>query len=491
MADPSTLSELEPRRLWGYFLELSRIPRGSRHEAAAARWAAEQGRALGLAVETDAAGNVLLRKPASPGKEGRPGVALQAHLDMVCEKNEGTPHDFEKDPIDVVRDGDHLRARGTTLGADNGVGVAAALAVLAARDLSHPPLEVLLTVDEETGLTGANAVRPGWLRSTRLLNLDSEEEGELTIGCAGGVDTVASRRVVWVASGPGRRAYRLKVHGLKGGHSGIDIAAGRGNAIRLLGQGLSELAQAHELQLAGARGGNKRNAIPREASAVILLDPAQEAAAAADVARMAAAWKAALGAFDPGVALSLEPLAEGAAGPAARRALSPDDAGALVGLLLAGPHGVEAMSPDIPGLVQTSTNLGVVETTDEAAEVTFLTRSSVDSSKAALAARIAGIAALAGFACRSSNGYPGWKPEPGAAIVQLVDGVHRKLTGKPVVVKAIHAGLECGIVGEKYPGMEMASIGPSMWDVHTPDERVSIGSVERFWKLLTATLAQA
>ncbi|HVO19719.1 MAG TPA: aminoacyl-histidine dipeptidase [Anaeromyxobacter sp.] len=482
------LSDLEPRRLWGYFLELSRIPRGSKHEAAAARWAAEQGRALGLEVETDGAGNVLVRKPASGGREGRPALALQAHLDMVCEKNEGTPHDFEKDPIEVVRDGDLLRARGTTLGADNGVGVSAALAVLAARDLPHPPLEVLLTVDEETGLTGANAVRPGWLRSSRLVNLDSEEEGELTIGCAGGVDTVASREVVWVAPSPGRRAFRLKVHGLKGGHSGIDIAVGRGNALRLLGEALWELARAHDLQLAGARGGNKRNAIPREAWAVILLDPAREAAVAAEVVRLAAAVRAALGGFDPGAALSLEPLAEE---PTGRRVLSPADAGALVGLLLAGPHGVEAMSPDIPGLVQTSTNMGVLEIFEKTAEVTFLTRSSIDSSKAGLAARIAGVAALAGFECRTSNGYPGWKPEPGSAIARLVNGVHQELTGKAMVVKAIHAGLECGIIGEKYPGLEMASIGPSMWDVHTPDERVSIGSVQRFWRLLAAVLAQA
>ncbi len=491
----SELSSLEPGRLWGYFLELARIPRGSKNEAAAAGWVAAQARALGLEVETDAVGNVLVRKPAAPGREGRPGIALQAHVDMVCEKNEGTVHDFLRDPIEVVRDGDVLRARGTTLGADNGVGVATALAVLAAKDLVHPPLEALFTIDEETGLTGANAVRPGWLRSPRLLNLDSEEEGELTIGCAGGIDTVASRRVAFVTPTPGRHAFRLKVHGLKGGHSGIDIAAGRGNALRLLGQVLAALARTHDLQLASVRGGNKRNAIPREAVAVVLLDPAREAAVAADVARLSGEWKAALGAFDPNLAISLEPLAAGpAAGstePGARRALSPADAGALVGLLLAGPHGVEAMSPDIAGLVQTSTNLGVAETLDEAVELTFLTRSSIDSSKAALAARITGIAGLAGFECRGSNGYPGWKPEPGSAIVKLVDGVHQTLLGKAMVVKAIHAGLECGIIGEKYPGMEMASIGPSMWDVHTPDERVSIGSVQRFWRLLTAVLAQA
>jgi dipeptidase D len=483
------VSSLEPRRLWGYFMELSKIPRGSKNEAAAARWAVEQALALGLEVETDAAGNVLVRKPATSGREGRPGFALQAHLDMVCEKNEGTAHDFQRDGIAVIRDGEVLRARGTTLGADNGVGVAAALAVVAAGDLPHPALEVLLTVDEETGLTGANAVRSGWLRSTRLLNLDSEEEGELTIGCAGGVDTVASRPVTLAAPAQGRKALRLKVYGLKGGHSGIDIAAGRGNALRVLGQILVEIVRAHDLQLGAVKGGNKRNAIPREATAVLHVDPSRQAALTEDVARLGREWSAALGAFDPGLAVSLEPLQADDA--AAGRALAPADAAALIGLLLAAPHGVEAMSPDIAGLVQTSTNLGVAETGERAVEVTFLTRSSIDASKAALASRISAIAALAGFESHGSNGYPGWKPEPGSGIVKLVNGVHQELFGKPMVVKAIHAGLECGILGGKYPGMEMASIGPSMWDVHTPDEHVSIPSVQNFWRLLTAVLARA
>jgi dipeptidase D len=483
------LSNLEPRRLWGYFLELSRIPRGSKNEAEAARWAAEQGRALGLEVETDAAGNVLVRKPAAAGREGRPGVALQAHLDMVCEKNEQTAHDFLRDPIQVVRDGDLLRARGTTLGADDGVGVATALAVLAAKDVAHPALEVLLTVDEETGLTGANAVRAGWLRSPRLLNLDSEEDGELTIGCAGGVDTVASRAVSFAAPSAGRKPFRLEVRGLRGGHSGIDIAAGRGNAIRILGQILAQVLPGQDLQLAGLRGGNKRNAIPREAAAVVLVDPAREATLAAEVARLAGEWRAALGAFDPGLAVALTPLAADDA--AAQRVLPAADAVAVAGLLLAAPHGVEAMSPDIPGLVQTSTNLGVVETGERSVEVTFLSRSSIDGSRAALTARIAGIAALAGFEARSSNGYPGWKPEPGSGIVKLVDGVHREIFGKPMIVKAIHAGLECGILGGKFPGMEMASIGPDIRDAHTPDEHVSIPSVQNFWRLLTAVLERA
>jgi dipeptidase D len=480
------LGTLEPRALWSYFLDLSRIPRGSKNEAAAAAWVEGEARRLGCEVERDAIGNVLVRKPASPGREGRPALALQGHLDMVCEKNEGTPHDFEKDPIQVWRDGEVLRARGTTLGADNGVGVAAALAVLAARDLAHPAIEALFTIDEETGLTGANGIRPGWLRAPRLLNLDSEEEGELTIGCAGGVDTVAARALATEPAPAGRAALRLRVMGLKGGHSGVDIAAGRGNAVRLLGQVLDALVARHDLRVAALKGGNKRNAIPREAAAVVLVEPAREAALRAGVAALERDWRAALGAFDPGLAITL-------AVSAAARVIAAADARAVIGLLVAGPHGVEAMSPDIPGLVQTSTNLAIVDAdaASARAEVCFLTRSAIDASKHALAARIAAVAALAGFEARTSGGYPGWKPEPGSGMVELVNGVHQELFGKPMVVKAIHAGLECGLIGEKYPGMEMASIGPSMWDAHTPDERVSIASVAAFWRLLTATLEKA
>jgi dipeptidase D len=477
------LDTLEPKPLWRYFLELSTIPRGSKQEAAAAAWVMEQGRALGCEAERDAVGNVLLRKAASPGREGRPAVALQCHVDMVCEKNEGTPHDFARDPIRVRRDGDVLRATGTTLGADNGIGVAAGLAVLAASDLRHPALELLVTIDEETGLTGANGLKGGWLRAATLLNLDSEEEGELTIGCAGGMDTLARRALTPAAALAGARALRMKVAGLKGGHSGIDIAAGRGNSIRILAQVLEAVMARHALQLVSVAGGNKRNAIPREASAVLLCEPAREAALAADVARLSAEWRAALGAFDPNLAISVEP-------GTASAPMSAADARAVVGLLLAGPHGVEAMSPDIAGLVQTSTNMGLVETREGVVEVNFLTRSSLDASKHALAARVAAAAAVAGFESTHSGGYPGWKPEPGSKVVKLVDAVHRELTGKPMAIKAIHAGLECGLIGEKYPGLEMASIGPSMWDVHTPDEHVSIPSVKSFWTLLTAVLAR-
>jgi dipeptidase D len=403
---------------------------------------------------------------------------------MVCEKNEGTLHDFAKDPIRVRRDGDLLRATGTTLGADNGIGVSAGLAVMAAKDLEHGPLELLVTIDEETGLTGANNVQPGWLQAKYLLNLDSEEEGFLTIGCAGGIDTVASRRLSLRAPPAGKTPWRLKVAGLKGGHSGIDIAAGRGNALRLLAQVLRGLEPAFgAFELSWVKGGNKRNAIPREASALVWIDPAQVAAVRAALAEHEAHWRSALGALDPGLALALEPAA-------AAPAMSDADARALTGLLLAGPHGVEAMSPDIAGLPQTSTNMGVASVEDGVAEVCFLSRSSIDASKYALTDRIGAAAEAAGFQWRRHGAYPGWKPEPNASLVRTVDEASQALFGQPLKVIAIHAGLECGIIGKHYPGMEMVSFGPSMWDVHTPDEHVSIPSVANFWRLLAGVLAR-
>lgn len=465
------------RTLWTYFAGLSKIPRGSKAEAAAADWVAEQGRALGCQVERDAIGNVLIRKPGTPGREHRPVVALQAHVDMVCEKNEGTAHDFLKDPLQLVLEGDLLRASGTTLGADNGVGVCAGLALLASKDVAHGPLEVLITIDEETGLTGANNLAPGWLQAKYLLNLDSEEEGRLTIGCAGGLDTVATRSVVFTAPTAGKRAYRLKVSGLKGGHSGTEIHTGRGNAIRLLAQVLSAMATRYGLELASMEGGNKRNAIPREAFAVFLMDPAQLGAFQKDLARHEAHWRSAFGSIEPGLAFSVEESS-------AIRVFPAKDTNSLLGLLLGLPHGVEAMSPDIPGLTQTSTNLGVVHTEDASLKIILLTRSSIDESKYALAERIGAVCALAGFQSVIESSYCGWKPDPSSALVKLVGQVHETLFKKPIEISAIHAGLECGLLGEKYPGLEMVSFGPNMWEVHTPNEHVSISSVANFWELL-------
>lgn len=478
------LTNPETKALWAYFLELSKIPRGSKAEAAAADWVAEQGRILGCQVERDAIGNVLIRKPATPGRENRPGIAVQAHVDMVCEKNEGTAHDFLKDPLKLVHEGDLVRATGTTLGADNGIGVCAGLALLARKDLAHGPLEVLVTIDEETGLTGANNIAPGWLKAKYLLNLDSEEEGRLTIGCAGGVDTIVTRELALGTPTEGKRAYRLKAFGLKGGHSGTEIHTGRGNAIRLLAQVVSFMMPRHGMELVSLKGGNKRNAIPREAAAVFFMDPAHEGIFREELARHEAHWQSAFGQIEPGLALSLEPSEGG-------QVLSAEDALRFVGLLLGLPHGVEAMSPDIPGLTQTSTNLGVVDTADGVAEVTLLTRSSIDASKFALAERISAVSALAGFRATLESPYPGWKPDPASSLVRHMEKVHQQLFGKPMEISAIHAGLECGLIGEKHPGMEMVSFGPNMWEVHTPNEHVSVSSVENVWKLLVKVVEEA
>jgi dipeptidase D len=474
----SVVAGLEPRAVWSYFEALSQIPRPSGREERAAAWVADVGRQLGLTVERDAVGNVLIRKPATPGRESAPTVALQGHVDMVCEKNEGTEHDFDRDPIRLRRDGGFLRATGTTLGADNGIGVAVGLAVMASTDIAHGPMELLVTVDEETGLTGANALQPGWMRADILLNLDSEAEGVLTIGCAGGVDTVATRRMRWESAPEGWAGRRLRVTGLKGGHSGGDIHLGRGNAIRLLAQVLDGVG---ELRLGAVNGGNKRNAIPREAGAVVYVPASGLADLEAHVARAQSAWRDIFGSFEPGLTFGLEATAD-------PRVMSVGDAEALRRLLLALPHGIEAMSPDVPGLVLTSTNLGVIRTDGDVVEVNLLSRSAIAAAKDALTDRIAATCALAGFDAQLVGGYPGWKPAPGAPVVGMLKALWKERTGRDLEIAAIHAGLECGLIGEKYPGMQMASFGPDMADAHTPDERVDTASVERFYDLLRAVL---
>jgi len=477
------LGVLEPEGLWSHFLGLSRIPRGSKNEAAAAQWVADQALAMGCEVQRDAVGNVIIRKAAAPGREGAPITALQAHVDMVCEKNEGTRHDFLKDPIALRRDGDRLLATGTTLGADNGIGVAAALAVLGSTEIKHGPLEVLITIDEETGLTGAAGLAEGLLKARYLLNLDSEEEGDLTIGCAGGVDTIATRKVALRPATAGLVPYRLRVMGLKGGHSGVEIHQGRGNSIRILAGVLWALAPRFGLEVASFVGGNKRNAIPREASAIVFLDPARLEAFQTELKAMEQGYRSALGAFDPGLVLALEPKAE-----VEPLVMEAKDARTVVNFLYTVAHGVEANSPDIADLVQTSTNLAMIATRGDVVEVCTSQRSSIASSKVDMASRIAASCELAGFDAVHGDGYPGWKPDPKAALVQVVNGVHERTFGKPMAIKAIHAGLECGLIGEKYPDMQMVSFGPSMWDVHTPDENISISSTGNFWTLLVAVL---
>jgi dipeptidase D len=477
----TALQNLEPKLLWKHFEALAAIPRASEKEAQARAYVLAVAARLGLEAIQDAAGNAVIRKPARPGHEGAIPTALQGHLDMVCEKNEGTAHNFDADPIRLVRDGDWLKADGTTLGADNGVGVAAALAVMESTDVAHGPLEFVFTIDEESGLTGASSFPAGLLKSKYFLNLDGEEEGTLCIGCAGGINSVARRKVAMrpVVSGEG---WRVRVSGLQGGHSGIDIYKGRGNAVRILGRALQTLMDRLPIAVAGIEGGSKRNAIPREASAVLALDGVHEPELRSLLATLEAEIRSDLGAFDAALRITVESAAR------PQQALAGADALLVAGLLASQHHGVLAMSPDVAGLVQTSTNLATVTAKDGEIEIETSQRSAIHASKMAAARMVSTIFGLAGFAVEHSGNYPGWKPEPASDIVRKSQAVHLEILGKTPELMAVHAGLECGVIGEKYPGMQTISFGPHIVDVHSPSERLKISSVEPFWRFLTGLL---
>jgi len=475
------LENLEPESLWRHFEALSAIPRASGKEAAARAYVLAQAARLGLEAIEDRVGNVVVRKPARPGREGAIGATLQGHLDMVCEKNEGTAHDFDADPIRLVREGDWLKADGTTLGADNGVGVAAALAIMESQDVAHGPLEFLFTVDEESGLTGASEFPAGLLQSKYFLNLDGEEEGTLCIGCAGGLNTVARRKLEMRPAGPAD-GWRIKVSGLQGGHSGLDINKGRGNAVRILGRALQVLMGRLPLAVAGIQGGSKRNAIPREAWATVLVESGREEDLRRMVAEAEAETRVALGSFDPGVKIMVE------SAPRPGRVFARPGADQVAGLLASLPHGVLEMSPDIPGLVQTSTNLAIVSAEDGLVEIETSQRSSIESSKLGAGRMVTTILEFAGFEAQPAGGYPGWKPEPSSDIVRQAQKVHREILGTTPELVAMHAGLECGVIGEKHPGMQMISFGPHIVDVHSPSERLKISSVEPFWRFLKGLL---
>ena len=475
------LANLKPEQLWKHFDQLAAIPRASTKEAAAREYVRGVAKKLGLEPVQDNAGNLVVRKPARPGREGAPMALLQGHLDMVCEKNEATPHNFDTDPIKVVRDGDWLKADGTTLGADNGVGVAAALAVMESTDLSHGPLEFAFTIDEETGLTGASQFPGGVLKSKYFLNLDTEEEGTLCIGCAGGVNTTARRKVRLVPPQAGQ-GWRIKVTGLRGGHSGVDIHQGRGNALRIMGGLLQDMLERLPVELASVNGGSAHNAIPREAVALVVLPASREGELKSLVASDEAAYRDELGGFDSGLQIT--------AANAERLAMVLDatDARNTAALLASLPHGILAMSPDVPGLVQTSTNLATVNTKGDLVEIVTSQRSAIASSKQTAARMVATICRLAGFEPEHTGSYPGWKPDPTSDLVQKLQAVHQKLFGQPAKLIAMHAGLECGVIGEKYPGMQMVSFGPTIVDPHSPHERVQISTVEHFWNYLRMVL---
>ena len=479
----SAIEGLEPQLLWKHFAALSRIPRGSKNEAAAARYVLDTARQLGLEARQDAAGNVLVEKPATAGKERAASVCLQSHLDMVCEKNADKVHDFTKDPIELVREGNVLRANGTTLGADNGIGVAAALAVAEDRSLEHGPLEMLFTIDEETGLTGAQRLEPGFFRSRILLNLDSEEEGEIYVGCSGGQDTKGTWKVVREAAKPNMVALELSVTGLRGGHSGLEIDKGRGNAVKILNRVLRALAEGAGARLAEIRGGSKRNAIPREAFAVVCVPKSRARKAHKLVGRWQSIVREELGSVEPDLRVSVTEAA-GALPEILKRKHQKQ----ILQTISALPHGVMKMSAAISWLVETSTNVAVITTEGDTVSLATSQRSSVGSEKDEIAETVRTVFELGGATVSQGDGYPGWKPNMDSRTLKRAVATYATLYGKEPAVKAVHAGLECGLIGEKYPGIDMISFGPSMTAVHSPEERIFVDTVPRFWGFLAALL---
>jgi dipeptidase D len=479
----SAIVGLEPEAIWRYFAEISRIPRCSKNEKRIAEYVLAKAGELGLEAQQDRHLNVVVRKPASPGREGAPSVCLQGHLDMVCEKNKDVDHDFETDPIELVRKGNVLMANGTTLGADNGIAVATNLAIMEDASLEHGPLEFLFTVDEETGLTGAGHLKKGFVESRILLNLDSEEEGALYVGCAGGRDTVATWKVTYRRAPGGSVPMRLQVRGLIGGHSGLEIDKGRGNAIKLLGRVLYAL-DGIGVRLARIEGGNKRNAIPREAEALVFVPKDRLRKARRIVRDYDETVRAELAGVEPDVSVTLE-----RAGDAVDRVVMHRDEGRrIVEALVALPHGVIKMSADIPGLVETSTNVAVIRTERRAVVLETSQRSSVASEIEEIVQTVGTILRMSGARVEQESGYPGWKPNMDSPILKFARSTYRELYGIEPAVKAVHAGLECGIIGERYPGMDMISFGPTLEGVHSPDEKIYIDSVAKFWDFLLALL---
>ncbi len=476
------IKQLEPKRLWEIFYELTQIPRPSKKERQAVEFARHFGEGCGLETVVDDAGNVIIRKPATEGMEDRQTVVLQGHLDMVPQKNSNIRHDFEKDPLDPYVEGEWVKARDTTLGSDNGIGVAAALSILDSGSIIHGPLEVLLTVDEETGMTGAFELEEGVLKGSILLNMDSEDEGELYIGCAGGVNTTGILHFRRVNTPGGCLAYKLEVNGLKGGHSGLDIHMGRGNSNILLNRFLWNAGREYGLRISGIEGGSLRNAIPRESTAWVVVPEKHRQDFLDAVDAYEKTLKNELGTVEPG----LKFRAEKADKPGS--VMDTDSQERLLNAVYGIPNGVARMSNDFPGVVETSGNLAIVKTTGDHTEVLCLLRSSVDSAKTDLAGKVQSVMELAGFTVTHNGAYPGWKPDPGSSILQVMKEVYRCRFGKTPAIKVIHAGLECGIIGDKHPGLDMISFGPTIRYPHSPDEMVNIKTVQKFWDFLLETL---
>ena len=477
------LKKLKPELLWTRFSEICAVPRPSHHEEKIREYIIDFAKRHNLDYTVDAGPNIIIRKPATPGMENRKTVVLQAHLDMVPQKNSDKEFDFEKDGIEAYIDGDWVTANGTTLGADNGIGASAILAVLEDRTVKHGPIEALFTATEETGMDGAFALRPGELKGDILINLDSEDEGEIFIGCAGGIDTIATFRYAMEEAPKNYSFFRVDVSDLQGGHSGDDIDKGRVNSNKTVARLLWDGMQSFELKLSYFNGGNLRNAIPREAYAIFGVPTRFKSEFVKRYDLFAADLKAEFRFREPNFKITLNEM------PEVDQVLDARTQFGLVYSLVGVPNGVIAMSFAMPGLVETSTNLASVKFEgDDRIVVTSSQRSSVESAKTYVMQMVESVFALAGADVAHSDGYPGWAPNPQSVLLEKTVGAYERLFGAEPKVRAIHAGLECGLFLEKYPELEMVSFGPTLRGVHSPDERLEIATVPKFWDLLLEVL---
>ncbi len=475
--------DLRPAVVFHYFDEVCQVPRPSKKEEKIRAYLLDFAKKHNLEAKTDEAGNVLIKKAASAGMENLKTVILQSHIDMVCEKNKDTEHNFETDPIQTYIDGEWLRAKGTTLGADNGIGVATELAVLASDDIKHGPIECLFTVDEETGLAGAFALKEGFMNGDILLNLDSEDDGELFIGCAGGANTTAIYPFPKEKAPQGWFFFRVSVKGLTGGHSGDDISKNRANANKLLNRFLVQTMQKYGMRLADIEGGNLHNAIPREAHALCAVPMEYKEAVRVDLNIFISEIENEYSATEPNLSMDLESEAP------VEYVMEQKAMERFLLSIYAVHHGVYAMSQDIPGLVETSSNLASIKVCDGTIKVVTSQRSSILSSRKDMSQMVSAAFILGGATVTTGEGYPGWKPNPSSEILKIAVESYKKLFGVEPKVKAIHAGLECGLFLQKYPSLDMVSFGPTLRGVHSPDERMLIPTVEKFWNHLLDILA--
>lgn len=475
---------LEPKSVWKHFYDINQIPRCSKNEEAACTFIKNLADGLNLKYKEDETGNIVIFKPGTKGMEDRPTVIIQGHVDMVCEKNKGTEHNFDTDAIKMLIKDGWVEADGTTLGADNAIGLCMGLALLTEEGIAHPPLEILCTVDEETGMTGALGLKDGFLDGKIMLNLDTEEEGALYIGCAGGMHTVMTQKIEWENRPAAHKTVSVKIKGLRGGHSGLNIVDQYGNAIKLISRMLYAVQEQTPFLVSAVNGGTAHNAIPREAEVVLCVDEAAYAQLQKTAKEFQTILTSEFKAVESNISFSIEEVAT------VEKTFSAAQSARIINFLYSIPHGVYAMSHDVEGLVETSTNMAVIETRKEELYLLTSQRSSVASSIIDMGGKVRAAALLAGFTAEHGDGYPAWQPNAASPILAVCKDVYAKKYGSQPEIKAVHAGLECGIIGEIYPDMDMISLGPDITGAHSPDERVRVESVNSIWEYLLEILKE-